>query len=176
MKFSRVISAFAAVTILAISASSSFAQTTATQSFTVVVPQSLAITAPANISLNHDLTNNNQSFAAQSWNVRGNTTTGLSVNFAVAQPFTNTTNNAFMRDVQLGLATGATTGPATWSVTKATGSTNYAAGTQTANVAATSNGVGSANMLLSVTFLTGDVTTIAAGNYVTTVTGTVTAN
>ena len=43
-------------------------------------------------------------------------------------------------------------------------------------VTAKSDGVGRANMLLTVTFVTGDFASIKAGDYLTTVTGTVAAN
>ncbi len=80
------------------------------------------------------------------------------------------------RDAQLGLALANVNGPATWTVTAPADATNIAGGDTNAQVAATSNGVGKANFDLSVTFVTGEFGTFAAGNYNLTIIGTVTAN
>lgn len=171
--------ASAAVAVLLIS-SSAFAQglppQTASQKFTVRVPSNISITAPSDILITHDQTDNNQAFPAQSWLVKGNTLAGVSVTFATNQAFTHTANAAFKRNAKLDLALGTTAGPATWNVTTATDTTNYAGNDGVAQVAATSNGVGRANFNLSVTFITDLFDTFASGDYETTVTGTVTAN
>lgn len=152
------------------------AQTTDSQIFTVRVPQNISITAPSDVLINHDLTSADQAFGAQAWDVRGNTASGVTVNFAVNSPFVNQTNNTFKRDARLSLAKGTTTGTANWTVTTATDQTNYTGSDNSATVTASSDGAGRANMLLTVTFVTGDIGSVLAGDYVTTVTGTVTAN
>ncbi|MBL8827907.1 MAG: hypothetical protein JNM18_13100 [Planctomycetaceae bacterium] len=88
----------------------------------------------------------------------------------------NTTDNSFKRDAQIGLSLASNTGPASWTITQATDATDYGNNDGVATVQATSNGVGRANFNLAVTFVTDTFGTFAAGNYETTVTGTVTAN
>ena len=146
------------------------------QKFTVAVPASLTITAPTDAVLTHDESDNNQAFPAQQWVVRGNTLSGVSVSFSTAQAFTNTTDASFKRDVSLGLAVSSSTGPAAWSVSQASDTTDYAGSDEVATVAASSDGVGRATFDLSVSFVTDSFGTFAEGNYETTVVGTLTAN
>jgi hypothetical protein len=151
------------------------AATTATQNYTVNVPVSISITAPSAASLTHDETDNPQAFPAQTWTVRGNNSTGVTVTFATAQPFVHATNNTFKRNARLELALGTVQGPASWTVTTAADETNYTSNDNVAQVAAESNGVGRANFNLTVKFMTEEFGVFAAGAYSTTVTGTVTA-
>lgn len=148
----------------------------AQQTFTVNVPANVSISAPVNATLTHDETDNNQVFPSQSWVVKGNVLAGVNVVFATNQPFTHATDNTFKRNAKLDLAAGAKLGPATWTVTKATDTTDYATNKLVASVTASSNGVGRSAFDLSVTFITDTFGTFAAGSYTTTVTGTVTAN
>ena len=163
---------------VAAAASCSWAATTASQSFTVTVPTNLSITAPAAASLTHDMTNSNQAFPAQAWVVTGNTKNGVNVTLVAGSPFTNTADSAAVRDVQLGLSMGNSVGSGAWTVTTASDSTNYANASPklTATVAASSNGVGSGTLNLTVTFVTNNIATVEAGSYTTTVTGTVASN
>lgn len=148
----------------------------ADQKFTVTVPSNISITAPVNTALTHDETDNNQAFPSQTWMVKGNVLNGVSVSFATNQAFTHETEPSFKRNAKLDLVKGASLGPATWTVTKATDTTDFAAADGVASVTASSNGVGRSEFNLSVTFITDSYGTFAAGNYSTTVTGTVTAN
>jgi hypothetical protein len=166
----------AIVALSVVAPMSAMAQTSGTQNFTVNVPTSVSITAPAAASITHDQTDNPQVFPTQAWVVKGNASTGLNVNFSTAQPFTHTVDNTFKRDCRLQLAVGTTQGPASWNVTTASDVSNYASGDNTALVAATSTGVGRANMNLTVSFITNEFGVFAAGDYTTTVTGTVAAN
>jgi len=159
----------------AFTASAAFAQL-GSQSFTVTVPQSISITAPGPAVLTHDETDGNQNFQPQNWVVRGNARNGVNVTFSTAQPFVHVDDNTFKRDARLTLALGTSQGPAAWAVA-GTGidATDFANGDGVASVAASSNGVGRTNLALSVSFLTQDYGLVAAGNYVTTVTGTIAA-
>lgn len=148
---------------------------TGNQGFTVVVPQSLSITAPTGVTLTHDQSNNPQAFPEQAWIVRGNVRNGVTVTFATATPFVHTEDNNFKRNAKLELAVGTKQGPADWNVDTASDTTDFAANDNIAQVAASSNGVGRANLNLKVTFVTEDFSLFAAGNYVTTVTGTIAA-
>ena len=151
-------------------------QTTGSQTFKVVVPQSISIVAPSETSLTHDQTDSPQVFPVQTWLVKGNVSAGVNVKFIAAQPFTHTTDAASKRDVKLDLSVGAKQGPATWTVDVASDMTNHEASDQDAQVVASSNGVGRANLNLAVSFIGGEFGVFAAGDYVTTVVGTIAAN
>ena len=166
------LSAFVAVVAVA---SAALAQS-GSQKYTVVVPSSLTITAPADVSLTHDESDNDQAFPAQQWVVKGNSLNGVSVSFATSQAFKHTTEPTYKRDLTLGLAVASSNGPATWNVTQASDTTDYVGSDEVATVAASSNGVGRATFDLSVTFITDSFGTFAAGSYETTVVGTLTAN
>ena len=157
-------------------ARSASAQVSATQTFIVRVPASISITAPSNVVLTHDQSDNVQTFPNQQWTVKGNVQNGVLVTFATNQPFTHTVNNTFKRDAKLNLALASTQGPASWNITKVTDTTNYVAGVNVAAVQASSTGVGRATFNLGVSFITDAYGTFAAGDYETVVTGTVTAN
>lgn len=157
-------------------ATTASANNSASQGFTVVVPQSISITAPAAVSLTHDQTDNPQAFPAQPWVVRGNSRAGVNVSFATATPFTHAADSTFKRDAKLNLALGTVQGPATWTVDVNNDQTDYINNDNAALVSASSDGVGRATFNLSVTFVTEEFGVFAAGDYLTTVVGTVTAN
>ncbi len=153
-----------------------YGQETASQKFKVVVPTSISITAPDQVELAHDESDENQTFPQQLWTVKGNTLTGVTVSFATQSAFTNVTDPTFKRNALVALSVDSSLGPATWNVTQASDQTNYAANYENAVVQASSNGVGRAVFNLSVAFITDTYGTFAAGDYETTVVGTVTAN
>jgi len=165
-----------AIAITLLSTSNLAAQTTANQKFTVTVPASISITAPADVTLTHNETDDDQSFPSQSWVVRGNTLAGVNVSFATGSAFIHTTDSSFERDAQLDLAINNSTGPATWTVGIASAVTDHDNSIGVATVSASSDGVGSANFDLDVTFITDTFGSFAAGDYETTVTGTVSSN
>ncbi len=169
--------AMALIAIATVSARPATAQTaSASQSFTVVVPPSISIVAPSNQVITHDQSNNNQSFPIQSWTVKGNLAHGLNVSFATASAFTHSSDLNSKRNAQLGLTLASSQGTAQWAVTKANDATNFAIGDELAEVTAVSDGVGRANFNLSVTFVTEEFGLFAAGDYSTTIVGTVSAN
>lgn len=151
-----------------------FAQSTDTDSqvFTVVVGDAISITAPADVLINHNLTDNNQVFAEQPWNVFTSNPTGAAVTLDMGR-FVLDTDSTFFRDASMALAMLSTDSTANWAVTTAAGTT---AGSGTASVAAGSTGPGSGQLGLTVTFIESDASTLAAGNYVATVVGTITNN
>jgi hypothetical protein len=153
------------------------AQTTGSQTFTVVVPTSISITPPSNaVQLNHDQTDNPQVFPAQAWLVRGNVRAGVNVSFTAGSPFVNTTDANSKRDLKLDVAVGSSQGPASWNVEVPTATTNFTTGSDTATVTVRSNNAGRASLNLSVSFITNDFGTFANGDYVSTITGTIAAN
>ncbi len=161
---------------VAASTSSVMGATTASQKFTVTVPSAISITAPANTTLTHDESENNQPFPAQPWVVKGNSLAGVTVSLKTTQPFTHKVDPSSKRNAQIGLSVGSSVGAAAWTVTKATDVTDYATNKVEASVQASSNGFGRATLDVAVSFITDGFGTFAAGEYETTVTGTVTSN
>ncbi len=157
---------------------SAFAQLTSsdTQRFVVAVPRNVLITAPADILIVHDETDNDQVFPPQQWYVRGNVITGVTTTFTVTQPFTHSFVPATYRDAQIDLAIASTLGPAVWSVGTASDVTNYGGGDNSATVQISSNFVGHAFVDITVRFLTVAFSQVLAGDYDTFVVGTVTEN
>jgi hypothetical protein len=163
--------------LCAAASSSVLADTNATQGFRVIVPTTISITAPPTTAvITHDLSDNNQPFPDQNWVVRGNIPNGVNVTFSTGSAFVNTLDVTAKRNVQLGLGIAATQGPGSWVVSPATDTTNYLVNDEIAQVGASSNGSGSANFNVSVTFVTEDFDLFTAGNYEVTVFGTVAAN
>jgi hypothetical protein len=81
-----------------------FAQTSGNQTYRVVVPTSVSITAPTEAVITHDQSDNPQAFPVQSWIVKGNSRNGVTVNFSTLTPFVHTEDNSFKRDALLSLA------------------------------------------------------------------------
>ncbi|HBJ33439.1 MAG TPA: hypothetical protein DDZ51_01505 [Planctomycetaceae bacterium] len=171
------IAALVVFTTIATNLQTASAQTTDTQTFTVVVPTSISITAPNNaVQLTHDLTDNPQQFPPQAWLVRGNVGTGVTVAFTAGTPFVHTTDASSKRDLKLDVAVGSFQGPAYWSVEQETASTNYLNNEDTATVTVSSNGAGRASLNLTVSFITDEFGSFINGDYVSTITGTIASN
>ncbi len=169
--------AMAFIAIVSVAARPANGQTaTASQNYSVIVPPSISIVAPSNQVITHDLTDNNQTFPLQTWTVKGNLANGLNVSFATTHAFTHSSDANSKRNAQLGLALASSQGAGRWTITKATDATNFASGDELAEVTAVSDGVGRANFNLSVTFVTEEIGLFAAGDYSTTIVGTVSAN
>ncbi|TWT76440.1 hypothetical protein CA13_69340 [Planctomycetes bacterium CA13] len=158
------------------STSTAMGDTTASQKFTINVPTAISITAPSNVSITHDETENDQAFPAQPWVVRGNSLAGVTVSLSTTKAFTHITDTTAKRNAQLGLSVASQEGAANWTVTTPTDVTDYATNDGVATVQATSNGFGRATLDVAVSFVTDGFGTFAAGDYETTVTGTVTSN
>ena len=171
------VSVAAAMLIAALTVSDASAQVSDTQNFTVTVDPELTITAPVAVSITHDTTDANQVFAAQSWTVTQNASAGAAVTFSTNQAFTNATAN-MKRNAKLDLAIATSDSAAGWTVSVASNQTDYANATpdEIATVSAASTAPGDAAFNLTVTFVDTDFSVLASGNYVTTVTGTITAN
>ena len=165
--------------LLALTASDLRAQVSDTETFTVTVPATLTITPPAaSVSVAHDQTDNDQVFSAQQWLVTQNGSAGATVTFATNQAFTNTVATTIKRNAKLDLALASSDSGSGWAVSVASDQTDYANVTpdEVATVQAASTAPGDAAFDLTVTFITTDFSTLASGSYVTTVTGTITAN
>ena len=151
---------------------------TATQTFTITIPSVLTITAPSAATKTHDGTDANQVFPAAAWLITQNQIAGATCSFSVSAPFVNGSSALKKRDCKLSLALGTVEAAAGWTVTVANDQTDYAniIPDNSATVTALSTGAGIATLNLTVTFLDTDYSTIPAGAYSTTVTGTLTAN
>jgi len=165
-----------AALLIASSASTAMAATVATQKFTVTVPANISIVAPANVSLTHDETETDQVFPAQQWVVRGNTLAGVNVSISTGSAFQHTFDANSKRDAKVDLAVNSSTGPAAWTVTQATDTTDYTLGDGVATVQVSSDGVGRADLDVTVSFITNGFGTFASGDYETTLTGTIASN
>lgn len=154
---------------------SAFAQT---QQFTVVVADVLSISAPTDVSINHDTTDANQSFNVtdSNWAVLSNQGSGATVTFNTSGRFTNVVGaNTFTRDYTLALAV-ASDPDSVWNTVA--GAANWASATDGAigTVQAESTGPGNATLGLGVTFVDSDFSQLPAGNYTMAVTATIVAN
>ena len=167
------LSLFAFAALIGFVCDSAMAQST--QVYKVIVPSSVSIVAPMAVSLTHNETDAPQTFPAQAWAVKGNSLNGVNVSFATTEPFVHALDNTFKRNAKLDLAVGTVAGPASWTVGVASDTTNYVNNDGVAQVTASSNGVGRANMNLTVSFITEEYGIFAAGDYLTTVTGTIAA-
>jgi len=171
-----VFSCFCTAALIGFASSDAMAQTSGSQTFKVIVPPSLSIVAPTSaVVITHNETDAPQAFPAQVWAVKGNMLNGVNVSFATATPFVHSTNNTFQRNAKLDLALGTVQGTAAWVVGTASDVTNYVGNDGIAQVTASSNGVGRANFNLTVSFITEEYGLFAAGDYLTTVTGTIAA-
>jgi hypothetical protein len=171
--FKKFVLSLVAIASICLVSDRAMAQTN--QVLKVVVPASVSIVAPAAATITHNETDAPQAFPAQVWAVKGNSLNGVNVSFSTTTPFVHSTDNTFKRNAKLDLAVGTTQGPATWSVGVSTDTTNYVNNDGIAQVTASSNGVGRANMNLTVSFITEEFGVFAAGDYLTTVTGTIAA-
>ncbi len=161
---------------VATTAGTAMGQTTASQKFTVTVPSAISITAPANVAVTHDQSENNQAFPNQPWVVRGNSLAGVTASFSTTQAFRHLVDPTARRNASLGLSVNTSVGAAAWTVSQPTDTTDYATNDGIATVQVSSNGFGRATLDLAVSFVTDGFGTFPAGDYETTVTGTVTSN
>ena len=166
---------FSVVAALAVG-NSAFAQ--AQQQFTVVVADVLSITAPSDVSINHDGTDTNQAFAvtASNWAILSNQGSGASVTFTTSGRFTNVVGaNTFTRDYTMGLAVQSDP-DSVWDVVAGADLWESATDGAVGTVQAESTGPGNADLGLAVTFVDDDFSQLPAGNYTLSVTATIVAN
>lgn len=145
--------------------------------FTVTVPNLTAIlTSPPDQATAAPVNDGSDVvFAAVTWEAITTDADGATLTLGVSQAFTNGT---FKRDCELGLSLNAVppTAGSNWLVTVANDVTDYANGDETAEVIAASDNPGRVFLDLVVTFKTVDFALVTDGDYVTQVTGTITAN
>lgn len=145
-----------------------------TQTFTVTIAPVISINAPitGGVTIAHNTLDANQAFAAQTWTAISNNGAGATVDFVIT-PFSNGTTQ---RNARLTTGLASSDAGSGWSMTTITGTTDYTSGTPNATVSAASTAPGNATFGLNVTFLDTDYSLLPAGSFVSTVTGTITAN
>lgn len=172
----RIVLAVAALAAASLSPGELFAQATDTdtQTFTVTVAPVLSINAPitGGATIAHNTTDANQSFPSQTWTAISNNGPGATVSFVIT-PFAN---GAIRRNASLTASLLSSDVGSGWAMTTASGTTDHTSATPNATVGAASTAAGNAAFGLAVTFLDTDYSALAAGSYVSTVTGTITAN
>ncbi|MFY9256034.1 MAG: hypothetical protein WAO83_21450 [Fuerstiella sp.] len=126
---------------------------------------------------NHPGVEGNLNFFESDWFVESNTSAGASVTFS-AGPFVNQGNPAYRRDTSLRLRNLRNRPGASWAFDNQADRTRYSNGKLSAVVTMSSAGAGTARVGMRVRFLTelNPAGTLPAGSYVTTVTGTISAN
>ncbi|MCA9053976.1 MAG: hypothetical protein KDA75_09075 [Planctomycetaceae bacterium] len=124
------------------------------------------------MTLEHDTTDADQSFPAQTWIASCNSPQGASVRFSIT-PFAN---GATLRNAGLAATINQSDAAAHWSLGTSSHRTDYAAATPNAVVGASSSGPGDASFDLLVTFIDSDFSQLPSGDFVATMTGTISAN
>lgn len=146
--------------------------------YSVTIPPVASIQAlsPAQ-SMTHPMTRSNLSFFDSQWTLTCNTPGGATARFS-APVFENENDPGFQRDVQLRIQSLSAASGSGWAFTDRTDRSRYQSGNTTAIVSMASTNAGSATVNLRVRFLTENnpVDRLPAGNYSTTVVGTITAN
>ena len=149
------------------------AQTSGNQTYSVVVPSVLSITAPSAVSINHNQTDANQAFPTQGWAARCNNGAGATVSFQANGPFQSVVNGTtYRRNAKMDLSVASAESGSGWEtvVDSATATTS------TATVSATSSAPGNATLNLVMTFIDNHFSLLPATTFTTTVTATITAN
>lgn len=143
---------------------------------TSIAHAQLSVTAPANVEITHDLITNNQFFAESSWLVENDASLLGATVVMSCGPFEHADDPTEQVNASLVLRVVASAPAAVWAPIVPIGSTNIALSIDSAVVSATSIGVGDGELGLTVGFLGGGISTLQAGDYLTTVTATITAN
>ncbi|QDS87330.1 hypothetical protein EC9_15080 [Rosistilla ulvae] len=148
------------------------------QRFQVRVPGLVAINATNSLAeMEHDLTEANQTFEWQPWQVTCNNVAGAIATFETDQAFTHTTNASVKRDAFLFLSNASGSiflASDDWRVTHFADETDYKMGDGVAMVTAEVTGASDGKFLLRVVYLEENLAETIAGDYELTVIGTIT--
>ncbi len=143
------------------------------QKFTVNVPEGVGVTSPPQSNVNLTLTAGSDAFPEQIWNIRSNSEAGVVVEFAASGAFTHETLAGVKVDAGLDVSIPSTSGSAAWQVTQASDRSSYASGDERAVVQLVSDGVGTAQVGLTMRFVQSSLDVIPVGEYSATVICTV---
>ena len=158
-----------AVTVLGILLGGIFANDSAmaesaSQSFFVTVPTGSFVQRPTETSVDVTLDAAEQSFPAQSWQIRSNSLNGLVVDFAVKTPFVHTEVPTYQMDTSLEVAVSSKAGQGQWTVPKSQSQTNFAGSQADANVRVQTDSTGVADIALTVGVSDANLTEFDARN------------
>ena len=169
--------AFISVIAIALASSDAFGQAQDSNVLTVYVPPAMSLRAlRPDVNVTHPETPGNIRMTNSLWWATTASSTGSTIRFTSSTPFINQSVPSVRRDVRLTSPRLFGSGSAGWSYNVATDQTDYANGDNDAQVEITGTGPGIALIFLEVVFITGDLPSLAGGDYVTTVVGTITAN
>ncbi len=143
------------------------------QKFTLSVAEGIGVTSPPQSDVNLELVPGSDAFPEQIWNVRSSSEAGVVVEFAIGGAFAHETLAGVKVDAGLDINVPSTTGSATWQVTQSSDSSSYASGDESAVVQVVSDGVGTAQVGLTMRFVRSSLEVIPVGEYSTIVTCTI---
>ncbi len=144
---------------------SAFAQSSASQRFRVAIPSSSFVTPPVDTEISAEVVEGNQLFAPQIWEIEGNSTSGLVVDFAVEYAFRHVNDPTMKNNASMQVSVLSTNGPANWSLVHASDATDVSQEDEAAYVQVTSDGVGAATVQLDVQFVYDPLVMLAEGSY-----------
>ncbi len=124
-------------------------------------------------AITHTLKTEPQSFAPVRWDIGSGFANGCVVEWTAA-PFTHVSQSTSLADCSVAVSIAQSNRRGQWRVVKASDKTNISSGTQPATVSIAAARPGTARVQLLVQFLGTNVTNLAAGDYQTTITGTIT--
>lgn len=153
------------------------AESTARQSFLVNVPRRLVISAPAaapQVEMAEDAIQ--VTLPTQVWSVAANSHEGATVTLSTVQSFHNLDDDTIRRDAQLEVTVQNQSQARAWSVTHSIAITDHQTGQEEATVEVRSAGPGTADIGLKISLQSTSGQFTPAGDYSTTVIGTITAN
>lgn len=173
----RILAAVLVTMALAAASDQAAAQTSHDNDFTVYVPPRMSLRAlRPDQSTTHPETVGDVTFRNQLWWATTASSTGSTIRFTTDTCFVNQDRPGYLRDVRLQSPRLFGNPSAGWGFDTPVDQTDYAAGDQQAQVQISGTGPGVALIFLDVTFITGDLATLAGGDYEVTVVGTITAN
>lgn len=124
----------------------------------------------------HPMTTANVIFTDERWQAKTSSATGSTVRFTTDQAFRHLMDPSYKRDARLTLTKIVGSTGAGWQFDTVVDTTNYAVGDETATVQVSGTGPGNATIWMDVTFMTGNLTMLKAGQYQMTVVGTISEN
>ena len=165
------------LSVIAFQAAPAYGQVQHEHDLTVYVPPAMSLRAlRPDQSVTHPETPADITMSNSLWWATTSSATGSTIRFTSDTPFINQDRPSYKRDVRLHSPRLFGNPSAGWSFDTTTDQTDYAAGDDQAVVQISGTGPGIALIFLQVTFITGNVATLAGGDYEVTVVGTITAN
>lgn len=137
---------------------------------TVNVPEGVGVTTPSQSNVDVALTAGSDAFPEQLWSIRSNSDAGVVVEFATSGAFAHDTLAGVKVDAGLDVSIPSTSGSAAWQVTQGSDKSSYATGDESAVVQVVSDGVGTAQVGLTMRFIQSSLDVIPVGEYSTVVT------